>query len=301
MVNTFIIVPPNERGYQDSAHMLDFKRLLKQCVEAHQILNSIQDLRTVSDLLNIPYHDDTLAWIKTVWNTYKKLDYNYIILNGELITASKTKKFLNITKSNTYQIGKNVFINDNKVTITLKAKEAKQFNVVPGTYEFDRSDVLIKGDRIIKLSWINHPMAKMWIGYENALALYINDHLTVYSDRNKGKVMNIARREVKYPVDHPWWITHTDKVILSHRAALLRKEIFRNEPLHYIHYDLFKQIPDDVRNLGYVWTCNLSPDSIEKLKNNTASQESVAAEVNNDVIDISTGSPAYLGHLSKIV
>lgn len=300
MVHTFVTIAPNERGYQDSAHTLDFKRLLKQCVEASQILSAITDLALVASLLNIPRTENN-TWIKTTYSTYKKLSYKYVIINGGLYTINKDDCGLfDVSKSGGYKLGKNISINGDKVIVQLTNKDSKKYNL-SGLCEFNRLSIVIRelGDHIITLGWVNHPALKMWIGYEAALALYINDHMTVFQERNNGKGMDMPRPQISTPIIHPWWLLQTDKVILSHRAALLRKEIFRKEPPNYIHQSIFVDLPDDVRNSGYIWVSTLSADQISHLIHNTAPFHTFAAPVNNDIIDISCNSPAYLQHLKS--
>lgn len=295
MVNTFIIIPPNERGYKDSANLLDSKRLLKQCLEASQILTTIKDTYKIATLLNIPRDDaDIIAWMKRVGKIYKGLPYRYVMLNGQLRILESN--IIELIKGDGYHLGKNTFIMGD--TILIKEAPRKKLDFT-GRYKRDNVIIREAGDYIIKLGWVNHPAVGMWVGYENSLAMYINDHLTVFQEKNNGKAMNIPREIVHEPVIHPWWITHTDKIILSHRAALLRKEIFRQEPSHYIFYDIFLNIPDEVCNSGYIWVTNLSPELKTQLITNIVSHSKIASPITNDAIDISHTSPAFIHHLKK--
>jgi len=95
--------------------------------------------------------------------------------------------------------------------------------------------------------WSNHPITKMWCGYEAALLVY---GLTVcdswlsrgYRDtmrlRFEGELGNYNPDEVKYP----YWFGQED-FHLAHRSNLIRKfpEYYRPQ---------FGDIPDD---LPYIW------------------------------------------------
>lgn len=91
--------------------------------------------------------------------------------------------------------------------------------------------------------WSNHPAAKMWAGYIDALKVYHNTIIHEWVDRGYNNNMKF------YPVSHapispPWW---GDEVFhRSHQSNLVRKF-----PEHYRKY--FPDIPD---NLPYVWPKN---------------------------------------------
>jgi len=90
----------------------------------------------------------------------------------------------------------------------------------------------------ISTGWRNHPATKMWAGYEDALADYMNAAIHEWVDRGYNNTMKII------PVGDytmpPWFgnpVFH-----LSHMSNLLRKF-----PKHYSRYF---NVPND---LPYYW------------------------------------------------
>ena len=69
--------------------------------------------------------------------------------------------------------------------------------------------------------WINHPITKMWKGYENALKQYHNECIDEWIGRGYNNTMKheIIEGEIKYPQ----WLGN-DLFHSSHRANLLRKD-----------------------------------------------------------------------------
>ena len=90
----------------------------------------------------------------------------------------------------------------------------------------------------ISTGWRNHPATKMWAGYENALADYMNTAICEWINRGYKNTMKII------PVDSfvlPSWFG--DPVFhLSHQSNLVRKF-----PEHYRKYF---DVPD---NIPYHW------------------------------------------------
>jgi hypothetical protein len=129
-----------------------------------------------------------------------------------------------------------------------------------------RKDVILPTDTIYSLGYSSHPIIKMWVGYEDSLKLYINKHIRVYNSlKTKGGErchINIKSYNIpdKRDIIHPWWITQTKAVILSHRGSLIRKN-----PSHYTRKfdtpDLF------IEECGYIWAGNLIEDDIVTLTN----------------------------------
>lgn len=77
--------------------------------------------------------------------------------------------------------------------------------------------------------WINHPATRMWRGYAEALALYINaclDEWKINRKRNHSyeKISVADEKNVKIP---PW--IGNEKFHASHRSNLLRKDAFYYE------------------------------------------------------------------------
>ena len=69
--------------------------------------------------------------------------------------------------------------------------------------------------------WKNHPVTKMWKGYENALKQYLNECIDEWIERGYNNTMKyeVIEGEVKYPQ----WLGN-DLFHASHRANLLRKD-----------------------------------------------------------------------------
>ncbi len=104
---------------------------------------------------------------------------------------------------------------------------------------------LLKALRGETKGWVNHPAAKMWRGYENALAIYgvvICEEWVRrgYKDTCREKIM--AYRDTDSAVVVPRWLGDED-FHASHRSNLLRKD-----PEHYGKFGWTE--PDD---LPYVW------------------------------------------------
>jgi hypothetical protein len=73
--------------------------------------------------------------------------------------------------------------------------------------------------------WRHHPAVKMWRGYENALAAYLNAACAEWVRR--GYRNSIRRRRVRLPLELPPWLGD-ERLHASHRSNLLRKD-----PAHY--------------------------------------------------------------------
>jgi hypothetical protein len=89
--------------------------------------------------------------------------------------------------------------------------------------------------------WRNHPAAKMWDGYVDALALYTNaciDEWKARGYKNTMQHMPTTSTDVQFP---PWW--GWPPLLHSHKASLNRKDA------SYYHFE----VPDDYAALGYVW------------------------------------------------
>lgn len=82
--------------------------------------------------------------------------------------------------------------------------------------------------------WINHPATRMWRGYPEALALYINTCLDEWKiNRKKNhsyeKIPIVDEKNVKMP---PW--LGDERLHSSHRSNLLRKDPFYYESFGWI-------------------------------------------------------------------
>ena len=69
--------------------------------------------------------------------------------------------------------------------------------------------------------WVNHPITKMWKGYEPALQLYFN--ICVEEWVNRGYNNNMLLEDITEPIIFPHWLGN-DLLHSSHRANLLRKD-----------------------------------------------------------------------------
>jgi hypothetical protein len=92
----------------------------------------------------------------------------------------------------------------------------------------------------------NHPVSKLWGGYERELEAYVYAHIVEWGNRGYKSDINIKNyhiitksldRGIYYIPDYiPDWIT--DEFIQMHRSNLIRKEIEREEKYVSIYYKL---------------------------------------------------------------
>jgi hypothetical protein len=95
-------------------------------------------------------------------------------------------------------------------------------------------------DRTPTKGWRNHPVTKMWTGYEEALKLYQNYTILEWIDRgykNTMKFENIDHSSIVYPI----WFGE-DAFHRSHRSNLLRKD-----------YEYYSQYFDEPSDIDYHW------------------------------------------------
>ena len=88
--------------------------------------------------------------------------------------------------------------------------------------------------------WRNHPITRMWSGYENALKLYFN--LCVESWVIRGYNNNMELEEITGDIVYPHWLGNKS-FHSSHRANLLRKDY------DYYHKFTWNENPDN----PYAW------------------------------------------------
>jgi hypothetical protein len=92
-------------------------------------------------------------------------------------------------------------------------------------------------------AWRNHPAVLMWKGYENLLAFYHNCMIYQWVKRGYNNTMSELPVDIN-KLDVPWWlIDPDDKLIISHRSNLLRKD-----PVFYGKYNW--NLPSDI---PYFW------------------------------------------------
>jgi len=88
--------------------------------------------------------------------------------------------------------------------------------------------------------WRNHPVTRMWAGYEEALKLYQNFTILEWIDRGYNNNMKFEQ------IDHknillPKWFGNKE-FHRSHRSNLLRKD-----------YEYYSQYFDEPSDLEYYW------------------------------------------------
>ena len=90
----------------------------------------------------------------------------------------------------------------------------------------------------------NHPIVKMWTGYDDALKLYTNAMIEEWIKRGYNNTMKIYH--VPESVEFPEWIGD-NRLHRSHRMNLLRKD--------YEHYSRFfkSDVSGDYENYPYYW------------------------------------------------
>tara|TARA_B100000686_G_C16742331_1_gene947335 strand:- start:1502 stop:1921 length:420 start_codon:yes stop_codon:yes gene_type:complete len=95
-----------------------------------------------------------------------------------------------------------------------------------------------------KKGWKNHPIVKMWTGYDDALKLYTNAMIEEWIKRGYNNTMKIYH--VPESVEFPEWIGD-NRLHRSHRMNLLRKD--------YKHYSRFfkSDVSGDYENYPYYW------------------------------------------------
>ena len=88
--------------------------------------------------------------------------------------------------------------------------------------------------------WRNHPVTRMWTGYEEALKLYQNYTILEWIDR--GYKNNMKFEDVNHSsIIYPGWFGQ-DLFHRSHRSNLLRKD-----------YEYYSQDFDEAPDLEYHW------------------------------------------------
>lgn len=251
MVNTFLVVKP---PFRYSAKYLDNKRCFKQILEARQILNILEDLHAIVKIFNwkqfeVYNHDD----IQKEIHSFKR--------NGDLVK----------------EIRKRYLANDKRLVL----KTDGIYNVVDLSYEIQEDDI-----RIVKLGFSQHAVVRMWIGYEESLKSYINDHIDEWCSRKNSSGGNFKCSIEKYKttknIDYPWW-TSCLGFLKSHRAALLAKEIARKELPRYVKFDVF-HVSEFYKKRGYIWTNNLTIEQIESLINGSV-KSSFFAPINERAVN----------------
>ena len=95
-------------------------------------------------------------------------------------------------------------------------------------------------DRTETKGWRNHPVTRMWRGFEEALKLYQNYTITEWVSRGYKNNMSLEIVDMDNLV-FPFWLGHGG-IHRSHRSNLLRKD-----------FEYYSQFFDDPDDLEYVW------------------------------------------------
>ena len=95
-------------------------------------------------------------------------------------------------------------------------------------------------DRTTTKGWRNHPIVRMWQGYEPSLQLYHN--LCINEWINQGYNNNMELENITEPIVYPHWLGNKS-FHSSHRANLLRKD--------YGYYSKFRWREDSEN--PYTW------------------------------------------------
>ena len=298
MVNTFIISrkTSNEKiipNYKKSAKCLDTKRLRKQCLEATQILRILMAIHTIADLENwdsCPYpedekdlcpggvaelHKSRLEWMKSTSSRYLKLPYRYGVSNNKHVKYDKDNLPYVLYRSSIYEEqGSDIVVWIKKSEYKPSYKKASsKYDLTRGRrfttrlpVVFDKSKIIYPHEALYTLGYSQHAAVKMWVGYEESLMYYINCHVAAYKKRKTktGKHCNILLPtyyiEDEESIIHPWWITKTKHIVMSHRASLLRKDID-----YYSKVNIIQSVHDRYKKRGYIWPSNLDEDTIVRM------------------------------------
>ena len=90
--------------------------------------------------------------------------------------------------------------------------------------------------------WVNHPAVKMWMGYPDALKLYLNMCIKLWTERGYKNSMEFQSFDFSSKIELPPWFGD-ERFHKAHRQALL----FKN-------YDYYKTFfPDDSPKIEYFW------------------------------------------------
>ena len=99
-----------------------------------------------------------------------------------------------------------------------------------------------------KIGWVRHPAVTLWIGFSDALAYYYNCHVVEWESRG---FKNNSQTLIDLPEEIwlPGW-TQSREFHLNHRAALLSKEVERQEKSWYQEQARFLKAP---KFTNYIW------------------------------------------------
>lgn len=324
MVNTFVTEFFSKNMYTLSAKNLDIQRLRKQIVEAYQILRILEQIHHIVNLegwdkcpgdnfelshakpkKHASMYLSRVNWVVNTRKRYMNLPYRYLIRGTEITKVPVNEKLFRLSKSDMFCVAEE----GTSVTVWIKESDKRDVSYgvnVPSSkprlrrreYKIPRDKIVLPEDEYYTLGFSQHAIVKMWVGYEDSLRMYINQHIDVYCTNKTKSGGNCSISIEKYTIpklkthDHPWWIVHYDGVVWSHRAALLRKERFRGESAWYTLNPKFLKTPGEYLNSGYVWTGSLGEYAhgiiTRVLSNKKIYPHEVTAPITNDLPEILT-------------
>lgn len=88
--------------------------------------------------------------------------------------------------------------------------------------------------------WRNHPVTRMWTGYEEALKLYQNYTITEWIGRGYKNTMQLEEVDLQAVIMPSWF--GEEEFHRSHKSNLLRKD-----------YEYYSQFFDEPADLEYHW------------------------------------------------
>ncbi len=121
----------------------------------------------------------------------------------------------------------------------------------------------------------NHPLCKMWYGFDKGLMYYINCMIDEWVKRGYKNTMK--KYDDVCSDDLPWWYTNK-QIQYANMASLVRKE-----PEYYKLKFIY---PDKYESYGYIWLSNVNEDIIKKMKKGNEIDLSILCS------PIGTGAPS---------
>jgi hypothetical protein len=260
MVNTFV----TSQELKKSARNLDLQRLRKQCVEAYQILNILQQLHKISKELEweksksvtkeettydidrqVELYLKRVEWVKKTRRDYLKLDFRFIEGSNKLskIKTEKLSTMFQLQSNDLYKIENDfvyLWVSKSNKSCLKKLDKLKLLSIdyIPyvdengktkrlrnrEVYKIKLQHVLFPNDKVYKLGFSQHAVVKMWIGYETALKYYINVHIKEYLKRGKNYKMNLPRYEINKEKLVLPWWIKNTKLVIYSHRASLLRK-----------------------------------------------------------------------------
>jgi len=307
MVNTFItrrrkVGKKFFPDYHSSAKDLDIQRLRKQCVEATQILNILQQVNKIIKLegwkpigsaslqeqifsaeKRVEIYVFRIKKYKNVISRYLAGDTRYVILNGEIEKRSKNDLPLSLYKSDRFTLNDDdtvtVWVNKalirkvEKLGLNYLYPDANKYDLTAGKrcrtrypLLFSRRDIALPSDTVYSLiGFSRHAITKMWVGYEESLKAYINAHIKLYCSFTKKNGEQCSMDLPTYKLPSFKTIPHPWWIVST--SAIIfshRASLLRKYPEHYA--PIFSDLPSMWRRHGYVWTASFPENEKELIK-----------------------------------